>query len=134
MPGIWIQRSDFTSDELPEVTPDEAMNIMEMTDWAAILKQKEERIKNGEDYCDPGFGIVFDDGEIIHLIEPANEPYRGFYHYRTQRRRFGIFLTTQDHTGTFEGLGNDDLYRAVREWSPVDPETTIFMLKAKVTA
>ncbi|MBK1880608.1 hypothetical protein [Pelagicoccus mobilis] len=130
---IWIQRADFTSVEFGEMTPDEALGILEATNWNELAEEKKKLEEEGKEFCDPGFGYVFEEGEILHLIEPKKEPFSGFYHYQRKGKLFGLIPTTRNETLEFEDLPSEALYEVVRNWSPFDSESTVNRIKKNCT-
>ncbi|MEM9080985.1 MAG: hypothetical protein AAGC74_09875, partial [Verrucomicrobiota bacterium] len=96
MPTAWIQKPDFSSEEISEATPEELMVIFRKIDWAKHILERKKREQTGQEVCDSGFGIVFQEGEILHLIEPEAAPYRGFYHHQEKGKLLGVFPTSKD--------------------------------------
>ena len=112
------------------MNPEEEFHILETTDWNELLKQKEALEKSGREYCDPGFGFVFAEGEVIHVVDPIGPTYSGFYHFSTQKKFLGISFTRSGKTATFKDVSLDTLKHIVRHWSPFDSKSVIDNLNA----
>jgi len=115
------------------MTSDEALDVMERTNWNELYEEKKKLEQEGKEFCDPGFGYVFDEGEILHLIDPKNEPFSGFYHYLERGKMLGLIPTTKNKTFEFTDLSSEELYDVVNNWSPFDSQSTINRLKKKNT-
>ena len=80
----WIQTHDFSSHELD--IPDAALakRALHEFDWSAELDLQASR----EESCDPGLGLVFGDGHILHLCPRGQQRYMIHFHSPPKRRFF----------------------------------------------
>lgn len=97
---LWIQLHDFTSEEMPTVDAKAAKRAFREFDWASELRRHKEALEKEEDCCDPGLGLVSDNGSILHLC-PINEKFLCFYyHYMTIKKEF-VFVSTESEETHF---------------------------------
>ena len=85
---IWIQRHDFSYEELNINSSEEAVNAFENFDWKTELLNLEE---SEEEVCPPGFGIVADDGHILHLCPKESGECLTHFHYPKKERILFFF-------------------------------------------
>jgi len=91
---LWIQLHDFSSEEMPIVNAMASKRAFSEFDWAAELTRQKEALEREEDCCDPGMGLVSDNGSILHLC-PIDEKFLSFhYHYLTIKKEF-VFVSTE---------------------------------------
>jgi len=96
---VWIQRHDFSYEELPISTYQQAVDAFEEFDWAEeILKEKELE----EETCPPGFGIVSDDGHVLHLVPKETGECLIHFHYPHTEKYLFIFTRNLKKTITKE--------------------------------
>ena len=87
MATAWLQRHDFSSEELGNMSKTEMLAAFDSVDWRAERSQGNEDDPNKN--CPPGFGIVLG-GNILHLC-PYDDNNMFFHiHYETDARFFGI--------------------------------------------
>ncbi len=61
---MWIQLHDFSNDEKAVVDIEQAKHALTTFDWDSELsKCRQPDIES----CDPGLGLVKDDGSILHI-------------------------------------------------------------------
>lgn len=106
----WIQRADFEASEGATSSAGEAIRIFEAQDWPKELNYQAEMEAAGSDCCPPGFGLVADDGRILHLCPEPGGPLLCHYHFPEEYRLFGLFRRRRQatlswgHTGTASEL------------------------------
>ena len=110
------------------MTQEEAIAILRKANWRDLIEERTELEFAAGGFCEPGIGMVFEEGEILHLLEPEKPPYRGFYHYNEPRKILGLFPSTTNSTYEFTGLSDEGLKRIVRNWSPSDHRSVIAVL------
>ena len=133
MIDYWIQRADFSLEDHYDSEPAEIMNALVNIDWDALIAERIELQNQGEICGYPGLGIVFGNGEIIHLLEPENSPYKGLFHYYTERKILGVFPVDDSYTASFGNLTEENLWRILTNWKAGQHDETIELLQAKVT-
>ena len=88
----WIQRADFTTEDLTASGAAEIQKVFRNRSWAGELHLEQARHGAGDDSCPPGLGINFEDGRFLHICPEAAD-LLVHYHYNHERRVFGIFPT-----------------------------------------
>lgn len=131
MPDFWIQRANFSLEEYHDSEPTLIIEALITTDWDALISERLELQAQGEVCGHPGLGIVFDNGEIIHILEPLTQPYLGFFHYYVNRSFFGFFRGDSIYTASFRNLTKDNLQGILRNWEPGQHDSIIKLLQAK---
>ena len=67
MADYWIQRADFSIEDHYDSKPMDIIHAIAATDWGALIAERTKLQSQGEICGSPSFGIVFNNGEIIHL-------------------------------------------------------------------
>ncbi len=101
---VWIQRHDFQYEELPAATAGEAVAAFEAFDWASEIRKSAE---SGEEACPPGFGVVTDEGLILHLVPRDSGECMMHFHYPRKRRFLLLFSGHVRETVTREGVDRE---------------------------
>ncbi len=83
MTDYWIQKSDFSSDEVKNSARRDIHDAFDKFDWNAELKEFDKIEENG---CPPGFGVI-QNGKILHICPKDLKEVYFFYHY-TKRSKF----------------------------------------------
>ena len=118
MPDIWIQRADFSVEDRYDLEPQVIVDILQATNWTKLIAETLQLQVAGELCCHSGFGIVFETGDILHLFEPENPPYKGVFHYYSDRKILGLFPVTDSFTQSFQRLTKEKLAELLENWMP----------------
>jgi len=94
----WIQLHDFSSQDRNDVGLDEAKHAFRYFDWLSELRKRDELEENDE-ACDPGFGLVAEDGAILHICPQDSSSCYVHYHYSKVKKLLGFipFMGSCDH-------------------------------------
>lgn len=118
--NVWFQSADFTTVE-DTVSSDGLKARFMAHPWSAELERQRRFDAEGVESCDPGFGIVPDDGRILHLCPRPDSTVYCHYHYRPARRFLGLFtlggrpeLLSWSEPGLQSAAGLIDLFVAGR--------------------
>ena len=84
---IWIQRHDYSSDEKDCFDVDQAKHALASFDWKSELTKRDQP---DIESCDPGLGLVKDDGSILHICPQNDESCYVHYHYTVTSKLFGF--------------------------------------------
>lgn len=95
--NMWIQFHDFSSNERQDVDVDQAKQTLSTFDWQSELVNRDQE---KEDSCDPGLGLIADNGSILHICPRTPESCYIHYHYSTPRKVFG-FIPVNEQTSHF---------------------------------
>lgn len=87
---VWFQSADFTATDAV-VSPDMLKDRFITHSWSAELDRQRQLEAQGVENCDPGFGIVPDDGRILHLCPRPDSTVYCHYHSRPFRKFLGFF-------------------------------------------
>jgi hypothetical protein len=87
---VWLQRHDFTTDDLSDRSRDECLALLASHDWASELARYEAALADNRARCPPGMGFV-DAGRTLHIM-PVHGG-RSHYHYSSDHpvRLFALF-------------------------------------------
>ena len=80
----WIQTHDFSSREFEAPDSSYAKKALREFDWSAELDRQASR----EESCDPGLGLVFGDGHILHFCPDRQQRYMVHFHAPPKSRFF----------------------------------------------
>ena len=130
MPDFWIQRANCSVEDYYDSEPASIIEALTTTDWSALVSERSELQNQGEICVYPGLGIVFENGEIIHLLEPLAQPYQGLFHYYTDRKFLGIFRWNDSYTSPFRNLTKDNLQKILTSWEPGQHDSIVKLLQA----
>ena len=112
---VWLQHTDFTSDEYREATLETAMKQFAAFDWPTELKRLAEAQQLQQEYCDPGIGLVRGDQHILHVCPHSAETGSVFYHYQQPAKVLGLipYLSSEHlHADGFPLRRIGDLFEA----------------------
>lgn len=87
----WIQRADFSAQDLRAVDVSRAVRAFEEVDWERELAARRSREAAGEEPCDPGMGFVPGDGRILHICPLEAGRAYAHYHYMEKSKVLGLF-------------------------------------------
>ena len=85
----WIQKHDFTSQEFEAPDSSYAKRVLGEFDWLAELNQQAEE---GTETCDPGLGLVMEDGHILHLCPNGRKRHLIHFHFPRKNRFSALIL------------------------------------------
>ncbi len=111
---VWIQRSDFSSEDSVVASADEAVARLLAFDWKAEVQREEQALADGEDCCPAGMGLVAEYGDILHIIPQAEGSAMIHYHYSSPRSVLGILKWQQAHNLTVHGFPTSGLLALMR--------------------
>lgn len=94
---VWIQRHDYTYEELQVDTAAEAVEAFESFDWAEEIVQVKE---SDDESCPPGFGMVTAEGCILHIVPGEEGDCLVHFHYPEKKRFLLLFSGTVRSTLT----------------------------------
>jgi hypothetical protein len=96
MMNVWIQRHDFSSEERDDLSLKDAERILRDFDW---LSEREKQSRSVDGGCDPGLGLVRQDGRILHICPGPDDRCYLHYHYPETRKILGFIPVTRqgDH-------------------------------------
>jgi len=122
---VWIQRHDYAYEELPAATAGEAAEAFRNVDWAGEIRQAGE---SGAEACPPGFGVVTDEGYILHLVPDESGEYLMHFHYPRKRRFLLLFSGHVRETITRDGVDRDTCLLLIESMFLEDREQLMAML------
>ena len=99
----WIQRADFSAEDLEAVSPAELCSAFERHDWAGEERFRQSLESEGKEWCPPGFGLVPDDGRLLHICPGDKGSAQYHYHYPERRRVLGIIPLQREARITWDG-------------------------------
>ena len=102
---IWIQRHDYSYEELGINTPEKAVGAFEEFDWSDEIQKGKE---SEEDSCSPGFGIVSDDRYVLHLCPRDSGDCLIHFHYPHKEKYLFLFARDTQKTITRENISWED--------------------------
>lgn len=103
----WIQRADFSAQDLEAGSVSDLCSAFERHDWAAEEEFRLTLESDGKECCPPGFGVVPGDGRILHICPDAKGSAQYHYHYSDRRRLLGIIPLGREATITWDGQSAD---------------------------
>ena len=114
----WIQKHDYSSDEVADVTAEQAVAGWEAYDWSAELKASAG--PDEEKDCPPGFGLHngYNPGNqersLLHIC-PIDEAL-AFLHFShvVDRKLFGLFATKKEQIEYVERLPRAEVPDLIR--------------------
>lgn len=90
----WIQHADFDTEDLGEISRDEAIRAFQDHDWIAENAKFNEIEKSGKENCPPGMGFNADGVGILHICPDKNGKALCFFHGRKKIKIFGFLPWT----------------------------------------
>ncbi len=84
---VWIQSADFSTKEY-ELDEPETQELFLGHDWAHEIELLREKELGGKEWCDPGIGLVREDGQILHICPEAENT---TVHYHRPEKILGLF-------------------------------------------
>jgi hypothetical protein len=90
MVKYWIQHADFKTEDLGEISRDEAIRTFQNHDWTAENARFIEIEKSEKENCPPGIGFKADGVGILHICPNQNEKALCFFHKRTRIKILGF--------------------------------------------
>ena len=100
----WLQRYDFSSEDLEIPDASVAKEIIRRFDWARECEL--ERRHKGET-CPAGLGLLINDSHILHICPRSDGSSLVHYHFPKRRRLFGLFPVTSEGLLTWPDLPSD---------------------------
>ena len=97
----WIQRANFEAANVEAGSADDLIQAFGTHDWSAELRFRSELEARGDEWCDPGFGIVMGDGRILHLCPLDDGSLHCHYHHPEAKRVFGLIPASTTKTETW---------------------------------
>ena len=85
--NMWIQLHDLSSKEMNGVNEDQAKDALSKFDWLSELVKRD---KSEDEVCDPGLGLIANDGSILHICPQGSEECYIHYHYPIQKKFLGL--------------------------------------------
>jgi len=116
----WIQKHDYSSDEVADVTARQAVAGWEAFDWAEELAHVEER--DEERNCPPGFGLHngYDpsnpDRSLLHICPIDGDFAFLNYHYMVDGKFLGLFATRREQIDYIERLPRAEVPELIRHF------------------
>ncbi len=101
--NLWIQRHNFEAIEKDNVSLEEAITTFQTHDWN---KELNEFDASQDEKCDPGLGLVPQDG-ILHICPNKQNKNKVFYHYRIKKRLLGFIPVSSDETHEIPLVSNN---------------------------
>ena len=96
---MWIQSHDFSSEEMDGATAEQAKTALATFDW---LSEIEKQNQSGDENCDPGLGLISNDGSILHICPRDKESCSIHYHYPTSKKVLGFIPVTSQESHYIE--------------------------------
>jgi hypothetical protein len=84
---MWIQLHDYSSKEMDGAVAEQATEALATFDWMSELKQRDQ-FKGAA--CDPGLGLVSDNGSILHICPIDEQRCCIHYHYDVRSKLLGF--------------------------------------------
>jgi hypothetical protein len=78
----WLQSADLSSVDL-QLHVEEAIRTLHGHDWAGEEVRRAALERAGGEWCEPGLGLVREDGQILHLC-PAGATATVYHHSRAR--------------------------------------------------
>ncbi|MCB1087836.1 MAG: hypothetical protein KDM63_12375 [Verrucomicrobiae bacterium] len=78
---LWIQRHDFSSEEIDGITVESVLERLRNTDWQAESRLAAEKAAEGVEVCPAGLGLVHPSGSILHLCPDGSGGMMLHYQY-----------------------------------------------------
>ncbi len=97
--NMWIQLHDLSSQDRDSVSEDEAKQTLLTFDWQSELRKRDE--VQGES-CDPGLGLVAQDGAILHICPQDSTSCYVYYHYSKPKKLLGFIPIQSNQTHYIE--------------------------------
>jgi hypothetical protein len=112
---VWLQHADFSEDEF-QLDRESALQMFRDTDWLSELAAEDELVRNGDDSCPPGLGMVDTDERILHICPSVSGALVHFH----DRQKFLGFVSRQKSI-TLENVRPDRIERFIgaffdQEW------------------
>lgn len=82
----WLQSADLSAVDL-DLDVDGAIDALHGHDWASESARRAALERAGDEWCDPGLGLVRDDGDLLHIC-PAGAT--ATVHHRSRDRFLGV--------------------------------------------
>ncbi len=82
---MWIQKVDYSSEETNNISKDTAKELLKSYDWEA-----ENSLKSEDNDCDPGFGLIAEDGNLLHICPQDNSECYVNFEYKVGKKLLGI--------------------------------------------
>ncbi len=104
----WIQKHDYSSDEVTDVSAAQAVAAWESFDWAAELAAVDQGYEGRN--CPPGFGLHngYDPGNpdrsLLHVCPIDADSAFLNYHHMAEGKVLGLFATRQERIDDVERL------------------------------
>jgi hypothetical protein len=96
---MWIQLHDFSNTEEKNVNAEQAKQALSTFNWQSELAKRDQA---NVEACDPGLGLVKDDGSILHICPQNNESCYILYDYSTTQKIFGFIPIKTRKTHSIE--------------------------------
>jgi hypothetical protein len=77
----WIQKSDFSSTEIEDITLDSILDLIETTNWKSEHEYERNAQAAETKSCSAGIGIVFNNQHIFHICPNPDGSYLLHFHY-----------------------------------------------------
>jgi hypothetical protein len=88
---VWLQHYDFSAEDHPDTSIEEALTLFIQFDWQHELTRLSAALTKQHECCDPGLGLVREDQTILHFCPQSPEVAAVFYHYSQSAKVFGMF-------------------------------------------
>lgn len=102
---VWIQRHDFSYEELSINSSKEAIAAFQDYDWK---KEYSSFNETSEECCPPGFGIVSEDRYILHLCPDDSGSCLIHFHYPVREKVLFFFTRDNEKVITRESVSWDE--------------------------
>jgi hypothetical protein len=96
---IWIQLHDYSSKEVKGVAAAQAQEALASFDWKSELKLRD---KYKGTACDPGLGLVSENGSILHICPIDEERCYIHYHYDVRKKLLGFIPSSSPESHYIE--------------------------------
>jgi len=97
----WLQKHDFSSEEFEISDASNAKKILGEFDWQGELSRQ---VQATSETCDPGLGLVTDEGDILHICPGTDGRCMVHFHFSDTREAFGLFSRKVDLLKTFRDV------------------------------
>ena len=83
---VWLQRSDFSSEDLPDPSIEFASEALASFGWQAEIDKEATAAQKGEECCPAGMGFIHKDGPILHVIPRESGKYDVCYMFSERKK------------------------------------------------
>lgn len=99
----WIQKHDFSYDDLGILSKRGAIETLNDFDWDSESLKEETEIERGHEACNPGMGLIAEDGTILHIV-PSKKGNLIHLHWKQETKILGLFRRSRSMNSSGIGI------------------------------